>query len=180
MPVSNNTIIEDKNPEQDEHTQFFWTRVDSVVVLILENDKYLQSKRNVELTKTIIEQFSVSDRTAQRYIAEAKKAVRRLGLEKRDKAFDKAIRDREFLFQKAKGTKGKDGKYIDEPDYKLALEVVKDRDKIKGLYIEEIKHSGEITVKNIDYSKFTDYGLERLKKGDPVEQVMIDPKSVKI
>lgn len=43
----------------------------------------------------------------------------------------------------------------------------------------KIEESGETTVKNIDMNLFTDYGLERLKRGDNLEDVLMDPKSIK-
>ena len=117
-----------------EHTEMVWSRVDSVVNLILENDRYLQSKRNGELTQLVVKQFNVSERNAQRYIGEAKKEIRRVGIKEKEKAFVRAIRDREFLYSKAKTGL----------DFKLALEIVKDRDKLCGLYVDEVSVKGEI------------------------------------
>ena len=117
-----------------EHTEMVWSRVDSVVNLILENDRYLQSKRNGELTQLVVKQFNVSERNAQRYIGEAKKEIRRVGIKEKEKAFVRAIRDREFLYSKAKSGS----------DFKLALEIVKDRDKLCGLYVDEVSVKGEI------------------------------------
>ena len=117
-----------------EHTEMVWSRVDSVVNLILENDRYLQSKRNGELTQLVVKQFNVSERNAQRYIGEAKKEIRRVGIKEKEKAFVRAIRDREFLYSKAKTGL----------DFKLALEIVKDRDKLCGLYVDEVTVKGEI------------------------------------
>lgn len=164
---------------ENGHTDIIWARIDSVVALILENDKYLQSKRNAELVETVMKKFEVAERTAHRYVAEAKSEVRKIGKANKQKAFVKAIRDREFLLQKAKGVRDKTGKLTEKPDYKLALEIVKDRDKLHGLYVDEIKQSGELTMKNVDMSKFTEYGLERLKRGDTIEEVLMDPKSIK-
>ena len=165
---------------ETEHTDLIWSRIDAVVNLILENDKYYQAKRNKELVDTVMKKFEVAERTARRYVAEAKKEVRRVGSADKKKAFVKAMRDREFLLQKAKGLKDPKGGFSEKPDYKLALEIVKDRDKLHGLYVDEIKQTGEMTMKNIDMSKFTEHGLERLKRGDKVEEVLMDPKSVKM
>lgn len=164
---------------ENGHTDIVWSRIDSVVSLILENDKYLQSKRNKELVETVMKKFDASERTASRYVAEAKLEIRKIGKANKHKAFVKAIRDREFLLQKAKGIKNKAGNFAEKPDYKLALEILKDRDKLNGLYVDEVKQSGELTMKNVDMSKFTEYGLERLKRGDMIEEVLMDPKSVK-
>jgi hypothetical protein len=35
-------------------------------------------------------------------------------------------------------------------------------------------------MKNVDMSKFTEHGLERLKRGDTIEEVLMDPKAVKV
>lgn len=123
-----------KLKNDSEHTEMVWSRVDSVVNLILENDRYLQSKRNGELTQLVVKQFNVSERNAQRYIGEAKKEIRRVGIKEKEKAFVRAIRDREFLYSKAKTGL----------DFKLALEIVKDRDKLCGLYVDEVTVKGEI------------------------------------
>ncbi len=175
-----NDMGEKPFPEEDKRSDIVWARIDSVVTLILENTRYMHSKRSTELVKVVMENFNLSERQSQRYVAGAKKEIRRLGAPDKRKAFIRAIQDREFLLQKAKGTKDKNGKISEKPDYKLALEIVKDRDKIFGLYVDETKTSGEMTMKNIDMSKFTDHGLERLKRGDQIEEVLMDPKAVKV
>jgi len=162
---------------KSQHTDVVWARIDSVVSLILDNDSYLQTKRKEALAKIVSKKFNITKRSAERYISEAKKKIREISKEDARNSFERAMRDREFLFLKAKGVKDDKGHYIIEPDFKLALEVVKDRDKIKGLYTE--KTESEVTVKNIDLSKFTEHGLERLKRGDTIEDVLIDPKSIK-
>jgi len=42
-----------------------------------------------------------------------------------------------------------------------------------------MENKTDLTIKNIDLSKFTEYGLERLKRGDEIESVLLDPKSIK-
>lgn len=157
---------------QDEHTDVVWQKVDAIVSLILENDKYLNPNRKSNLTKIVMEQFDVEERTAQRYIAFARKEIRKIGKEKKEKSFSKAIRDREFLFTKAKGVKNKNGDYIIEPDLKLALEIVKDREKLYGHYTEIIEHKGSIDLKPALLQKLTDQQLDILegiisRKEDP-------------
>lgn len=141
-----------------------YQKIDAIVSFILENDRYLQPKRSAELSEVIQEKFSLgSIRTAQRYIAEARKEIRKLGKQQKEKAFDKAIRDREFLFSKAKGVKDDKGHYVVKPDYKLALEIIKDRDKLCGLYTDVIEHKGAIELKNINLQKLTDEQLTILE-----------------
>ncbi len=129
------------------HTDTFYSRVDAVVVLMLKNDRYLQSKRRDEITEKIIAQFGVSNRMAWLYLAEAKKEIRKLSKIKKKNAISKAILDREYIIASSKSG----------GDDKLALEAMKDRDKLIGLYVDEVKmkHTGEITerivfVENLD------------------------------
>lgn len=149
----------------DKHTDIVWSRVDAVVNLILENDRYLHSKRNKELCKTVMDKFSLAERTAYRYVAEAKKEIRKIGQRDKEKAFIQAIRDREFLFQKAKQVeRDEKGRAIGFPDYKLALEVVKDRDKLQGLYVDEVNLNGTVTNK-IDLAGITTEDIKTLIDG---------------
>lgn len=153
----------------EEHTDLIFTRIDEVVQIILKNDRYIQAQRKPELMKTVMGQFNVSVRTAERYISEAKKEIKKMGKDNKSRAFKRAIRDREFIVSEAKT----------KDDLKLALEAMKDRDKLNGLYVDEVKQTGELTMKNVDMSKLTEYGLERLKRGDRVEDVLSDSKSIK-
>ncbi len=129
---------------KDGHTDLVWSRIDAIAILILDNSKYMGSNRSSELTEIVMKQFSVEERTAQRSIAEAKKTIRTLGKKDIKKAYTRAMIDREYLWQKTKGV-----------DYKTALEVVKDREKLVGLYEDKIVLSGEINnkitfVENLD------------------------------
>ena len=134
--------------KEDRHTEIVWARVDAVVNLILENDRYLQSKRNGELCKQVMEQFQIKERTAFRYIAEAKKEIRKLSDTDKKVAFARAMRDRDYLFQTAKrGIKNEKKEYVVFPDHKLALDIIKDRERLNGLYIEEINLNGTIRTK---------------------------------
>ena len=164
MPLARH--ITSEKPE-DKIIEADWERIHNVVVFILENDQFLKPKINNELIMEVIKKFRVNDLTAQSYIFEAKREVRKISRLKKDKAFAKAIRDREFIIAKAKA----------DEDYKLALDAIKDRDKLLSLY-DEVKPQ-EITVKNIDMNRFTEFGLERIKKGDKIEEILLDPKSVK-
>jgi hypothetical protein len=164
MPLARHITAE--KPE-DKIIEADWARIRNTVVFILENDQFLKPKINNELIMEVIKKFGVSDVIAQGYISEAKREVRRISRLKKDKAFAKAIRDREFIIARAKA----------DEDYKLALDAIKDRDKLLSLY-DEVKPQ-EITVKNIDMNRFTEFGLERIKRGDKIEEILLDPKSVK-
>lgn len=150
------------NKNNDGHTEAFWQRVDAVITLCLENDRYLQSKRLPELTKTVMERFEVEDRMAQYYIREAKAAIRKLGKKDVDKAFKRAIQDREFLYRKAitalKTDKGDTVGYV---DLELALKVAKDRDELQGLYTKNVKVEGEVKNK-IDFTGITTESIKEL------------------
>jgi len=164
MPLARHVAVE--KPE-DKIIETDWARIHNIVVFILENDQFLKPKLNNELIVEIIKKFGVNHETALSYMSEAKREVRKAARLKKDKAFAKAIRDREFIIAKAKA----------EEDYKLALDAIKDRDKLLSLY-DEVKPQ-EITVKNIDMNRFTEFGLERIKRGDKIEEILLDPKSVK-
>ncbi len=164
--------------EADKKTNIVWARVDAVVSLILENDRYLQSKRNVELTNLVAEKFNISIRQAQRYISEAKKEIKRLSGLKKEENYAKALRDREYLYHKAitpsfifnKDAIDEDGKFIMVADLKLALEVAKDRDKILGLYEDKITLEGNVN-NHVDFSGIKTEDIlklvNELKKTEP-------------
>ena len=124
----------------EEHTNIIYTRIDAVVQLILKNDRYLQSRRCKELCATMMKEFNVAERTAERYVAEAKKEIRHLSSVKKARAFNRAVRDREYIVNAAKTG----------DDLKLALEAMKDRDKLFGLYEDKVIHSGEVAVTFIE------------------------------
>jgi len=152
-------VVKDKNGIKIEggHTATFYSRIDSVIKLILENDKYLEKKRNKALTELVIKTFKVSDRMARTYITEAKKEVNRMSKKEREKSFIKALRNREYLLTEAKQS----------GNLRFALAVMQDRDRLLGLYPpNELKHSGELISKNtnIDVEKLTDRGLRKLKE----------------
>lgn len=159
--------------DDKKHTELFWTKVDSVVSLILENDRYLNNKRNPELTEMVMQKWGIADRMAQEYIKYAKIEIRKMGKKNKDKAFVKAMRDREFLFTKAKGGyKDDTGKYIVYPDLDLALKVIKDRDEIHGLYEKTVNVKGELkNTVNLDGISTTDLLtlIDELKKLNTTE-----------
>ncbi len=109
---------------KDKHTDHVLARIDKIAIMLTDNPKNLGSKRSGEFTKLVMEDFGVSQRTAQRDIAEAKKAVRKICNKNLKESYKRAMLDREYLFQKAKEKK----------EYRTALEVIKDREKLIGLY----------------------------------------------
>jgi hypothetical protein len=161
------------------HEKTVWSRVDAVINLILENTRYLDGKRQKELSERVAATFNVSIRTAQRYISAAKLDIRKMVSNKTEVALERALMDRELLLVKAKGIYNEKKKSYDvAPDYWLFLEAAKDRDKLLGLYID--KQKSEMITKNIDMSRFTEYGLEQLAKGVDIQVVMLDPLAYRV
>lgn len=149
---------------QKPHTEKFYQRVDAVVLLILSNDRYLESKRGNELKSNIMAQLKCSSRQAERYLAEAIIKVNEMVTIDRENALRKARIRKAFLWQKTLGSFDNSGKVIIEPDYKLALEVDKEICKMEGLYVEKIDHTVKFDVKKIDTTRLTDEQLAQLKK----------------
>ena len=158
MPASNDNI--------GGHTQTFWLRVDTIVHLILRNRSCLKSKRAESLVEMVKKELDVEDRMAKEYIKYAKPLVKKKFSDDLKEALITAILDREELL-------------LDAGTVKEKLDIMKDRDDLKGLYTTKIKETGEVTVKNIEMSQFTEYGLEKLKRGEKLEEVLLDPKSLK-
>jgi len=149
------------------HSVKFYQAVDAVCTILLENTRYLKSKRNKELTQIVTEQLGCSTRTAQRYVSEARREILRIGKEQKEAAFIREIRDREYLLNKVKSG--------GEADYKLALEIMKDRAKLLGLYVEKVEHSGKISLEQIDFNKLSKEQLERIvnaKSEDELTKIM--------
>ncbi len=115
--------------QPNKHGQQYFNRVDEIVILLLERQTLTEEKKTKDFLLVIMEKYSISRRMAESYLKSAFDEVGTLGKEKTNIAFEKAMRDREFLFRKAK----------ERNDLRLALEVVKDRDRIAGLYIENIR-----------------------------------------
>lgn len=165
--------IINNTPEEDDVNRgiITWARVDAVINHILDNPAYLQAKRHGGLIKSVVEKIKeltgkdISERTAQRYIKEAKGEIRRLAKLKTAKKFEHAIVSRMSLVQRARKAK----------ELKTELLTLKDIAELEGLYPDKnMKHSGEITLKNIDYSKLTKRQLQRLAAGEDINTVIAD------
>lgn len=173
----NNGALSTKN----DHTNIVWARVDAVFTLLLENDRYMQMKRVGELISLIMEKFNVSQRTAERYVAEAKDLYREHWEEKKEDALTKQLTDMEYVIQTMKLSLKNATTLADKKKAAdVLLSYLIEKGKLKGLYVTEIKQSGELTIKNVDLSRLTEHGLERIKRGDKIEEVLIDPKSIRV
>lgn len=154
---------------KDKNTTQFYINVNGIVRELLKNDiLFTTESASKESLRLIRDSLGVSQRQANRYLKAAREEILKVSRTEVKEALDQALRDRHFIVLQAKK----------ENDLKMALEAMKDRDKLKGLYVENIK--SEMTIKNIDLSKFTEHGLERLKRGDKIEEVLIDPRAVKV
>lgn len=140
---------DDKNKiDEQKHTDMFWLRVDAVAKLILGNQNYLISKRRMQLVEQVKKHLGVETRWADEYIKEAKKLVRKIGTEDLADAKHKAIRDREALL------------LMDDLSAKEKLEILKDRDDLKGLYTSKIDQKVTFDLKDFDLPKLTDEQLD--------------------
>ena len=156
--------IEDQELKDiDKHGLVFWARVDAVIVLIMDNPAYLNVKRSGELTNTVIAEIKkqtgqiISDRTAQRYIKEAKTEIRKLSKHKNEKKLEMAIINRMSLLKRCRNA----------TDLKTELATLRDIAELENLYPEKnINLKGELLLKQFDPSKLTDKQLERLKAGE--------------
>lgn len=155
---------------ETKHRDIFWAKVDKVVIILLENEQFLKSRALSETVKKVEKELNCLNTQARVYLAEAKKEVRRILRIRKEKALDKVLGDLELIRLRNKGG----------DNDKLFLETVKYYAKMNALEIDETKTTGEVTVKNIDLSKLTEYGLERLKRGDKIEDVLSDSKSIKV
>lgn len=165
---------------EDGHTASTWMKVEEIILMILDNDLLFKKEYSEEFTATVMEKYNVAERQANRYIALAKAKVRKIKAEITKKEFEhhfaKAIVDREWMIRAAKliYTETKNTN-----DLAKALDGMKDRDKLLDLYPDQ-KVKNENVNYDFDPSKFTEKGLERLKRGDDIQSVLLDPESVKI
>lgn len=163
--------MEDDKGKEVNRSLIKWARVDAVINHILDNPAYLQAKRHGDLTRSVIEKIKeladdeICERTAERYIKEAKIEIRKLSKLKLKNKLEQAIIYRMSLVQRARKAK----------ELKTELLTLKDIAELEGLYPEKnMKHSGEITVKNIDYSKLTKRQLQRLAAGEDINNIIAD------
>jgi hypothetical protein len=150
-------------------------RVNEVVRMILD-DPRAKTATGKELIELISEMFGVGYRQAERYLNRARDEITKIMKDRNESALENALSDRAFLLEKALGVTNEDGKQITPPNYYLYLEVVKDRDRLLGLY--PVKQAKEVVNKNVDMKMFTIHGLDRLANGDPLEEVLQDKNAI--
>jgi hypothetical protein len=126
-------------PTKYGHKESFHAKADQVLLILLENNKYFEKSGYQELQQMVGELFGVQERQASRYITAAKKEYRKIVRENVNKAFKQALVDRAYLINKYK-----------KDDPKLALDAMKDREKLLDLYpvqSSKVEHKGEINQK---------------------------------
>lgn len=144
---------------------YFYTRVNEIIEEVLERPELLDRRQTPILRDVITAKYNCSERQAARYIRAVREKIGEIRSRDVETAMDRALTDREYLLRRAKT----------EKDGRLALEVMRDRDKLLGLYVERSKT--EIQMRSIDMNHFTDLGLERLARGEDITEVMRDPQS---
>ena len=156
-------------PKGSKNNYEWASRVDNVVCKILEVDEYKRGSKNARLLREdVAKEFGCSTRQADKYIAAARKRIAEFASVKAHEAFQKALEDRALLLIKAKELK----------DWKLALDIVKDRDKLRGLYTENINYSGEIKLTQDDLKKLNEKGLAMLLEGKDYNEVIKDKSNL--
>lgn len=156
------------NMTTEKHKKTLQLKANEVMAMMLENPKYLDEKSRKYLIEDIKEKFGYRSRQAYRLYSLAAEMMLQVKAREVEKNLDRALLDREFLISQAKK----------EKDYKLLLEILRDRDKLLGLYVDKTKT--DLMVRSIDMSNFTDYGLERIAKGEEITEVMQDPNSYRL
>lgn len=133
----------------------FLINVNIVVKELLANDILLTHQKGIREAKNLImDKLGVKKRTAERYLKFAREEILRITNIKKEKALERAMADRHYIILAAK----------ELGDYNLLLKAMQDRDKLLNLYVDEIRHTGLISVKEIDVSKLTDDQLKTLKQ----------------
>ena len=136
--------------------EYFYTRVNEIIEIVLDRPELLDKRQAAVLRDKIMKKYSCSTRQANRYMHAVREKILEIRERDASKALDRALTDREYLLRRAKA----------EKDNRLVLEVMRDRDKLLGLYVERSKT--EIQLRSIDMNHFTDLGLERLARGADV------------
>jgi len=161
--------------EEQEHGIIVWARIDGIIHLILQNPRYLQRKRTGELTELVIGhikkeyKITISERTAQRYVKEARNEIRRINARNIEKKKEMAVFARYSLIARAQ-------KAQNLKEERLTL---MDLASLEGLYPEKnIKHTGEIMLKNIDFSKLPEGLLQRIVAGEDLNKVLAEINAI--
>jgi len=130
-------------PKQSPHTPDYYAKVDAIVKMLLDNPEWIIKKRSNSLSNKISKDFNVSPQMAREYIREAKKIFIQMGKESIEEARLRAVRDRNSLIQRCRKAN----------DRRTEATVLRDRDIILGVYVENININEKIVVKLPDDMK---------------------------
>lgn len=122
--------------DQSGHTQTFWERVDAVLLILLDNPDWILKRRNDDLNLIVREEFEVENVQAGKYIKEAKTLFRKYKVNNIEQHRTKAILDREKVVRLA----------LKQEKLQTALNAMRERDIIKGIYVEKHEHVGKLNV----------------------------------
>lgn len=150
--------------EKKGHKDSYWIRIKDVSTYILNNPEFLESKRTKDLLKEVKELWNLEDRQAWQLISDAKKDIKQLYSKNVDKKIKKALREREEDIRRIKFELDDAKKPAEKARFIQLLQAArKDRDELSGLYEQTVKHTGTVSLKNINLSSLTDDQLAKLK-----------------
>lgn len=157
--------------KENTHSVVYWSRVDSIINFLLYNPRYLRAQRTGELTERVIllfkkDKIEISIRQAQRYVKEAKSEFRKASRSDIKAKILSAEFARMSLIERCRTAN----------DYKCELKTLQDLAALQGLYPDKnINIKAQLLLKNVDLSKLSDAQLEKIKGGQDLQTVMMNP-----
>lgn len=152
----------------------YWVKCHIVINFILENPLFYQRGRYKALIKWVEKKLAVGERQAKRYISDARKEITKIFSSKTDEAIKITLIFYQRIINDCLNATDKKEKYL-----RLALETIKEQNKLLGLYPDKKIQSENINYE-FDLSKLTEKGLERIKRGDDPREVLMDTESLKV
>jgi hypothetical protein len=125
-----------KLPKGKLHTQTFYENVDMVVLELLNNPGWMLPKRCHHLNQMFQEKFQLNASMVSAYIKEAKKVFRGMKSKNIEEKREQAIMDREKIIRMA----------LRQNKLQTALNAMKERDIIEGVYIERHEVTGRMNM----------------------------------
>lgn len=169
-------VTKHKNVEESKHTMQYWGRVGSIVEFILNNTEYYKRNKYQALVNWVKNEYNVQERQAKRYITDAKAEIKDVISSRREQVVEfTVVQYKKILRECFTSASGREKhRYL-----KLALETLKDQNELLNLYPEKSVKQDNVNY-DVDMNKFTEKGLERLKRGDDPREIMLDPDSVRL
>lgn len=120
-----------------EHTEAYYQRVDEIVLILFENPLWILPRRCHSLSSMIQKKYKLDSRQASLYVKDAKKLFRSyMSVKDLEEKRQRAIFDREKVIRMA----------LHQNRLQTALNAMKERDVIEGLYIERHEVTGRINA----------------------------------